>query len=245
MELDVSILVNSLLIETMSDHFFLDKVGGTSVESLTNAAYMDFEIDGIDKLPETMKPAIFGILIGNKYACFILNQDLKFLSELFPEYCYYGEFVGYTVQEDISQWALTVDEEAEGNSVWCWSRKDMDWYKEYIGDLKHIFQYSWNARKVAKTQGNRLRLGLKRPHALKKYMKEVGHKYPSSSPANLIRELIQFSKQSQITDERCKKLAYDLMCYNYHDCFGIREILMHLFHGSSPFEVDQFFEVVD
>ena len=57
-------------------------------------AWMDFEIPGLLQMPDTWELGILGILleVGNKtrYICVILDENLKNLEEIFPEYSLYN-----------------------------------------------------------------------------------------------------------------------------------------------------------
>ena len=221
-------------------------------------AWMDFEIPGLLQMPDTWELGILGILleVGNKtrYICVILDENLKNLEEIFPEYSLYNPELDV---ELILKEVRAFDPKEEIRHMFHWSSADSKYFKHYFGDFwdgKSFYSggklpsfgnskiHLMNALPSCKSAGNRNNLGFERPHSLEKYLDYFGYKSPEGDIAsNTIRELkSRWTNSSEINDYD-KKLAYKLLEYNYHDCRGLRYI-MRKFEGL-PDDGDNEFEL--
>lgn len=210
----------------------------TSLESLINSAYLDFEITGKNAVKSSMEPGILGLLVREHYVCLILDERLSSIAELFPKYCIYDSNMNH--KTNVQDWIFDVDEDVESHWLWTWSERDIEWYFEYVGSFSEIGLRPVNALSWVRKPGRKR--GLRKLHSLEKYMLEVGHKFPNVGYAsNIIKSLREYHISEKNIDDYYKKAAFNLLLYNYHDCFGMREVMLNMFDHESPFSPDRFF----
>ena len=210
----------------------------TTLESFVDSAYLDFEITGINAVQSSMNPGIMGLLVRDDYICLVLDEKLSSLAEIFPRYCVFDSEMDYVTC--IQDWLVEVDEDGDTIWTWTWSERDIEWFSQHIGAFSDVGLKPVNAIQWVKKHG-RAR-GLRNPHSLEKYMSEVGHKFPKVGYASkLIQSLREYDTLKKTVDDRFRKTAFDLLIYNYHDCYGMREVMLDMHGYQSPFSpIDEF-----
>lgn len=214
----------------------------TSLQSFVDSAYLDFEITGINAVQSSMEPGIMGILIRDEYLCLILDERLSGIADIFPKYCIFDPEMNHLT--NIQEWLVDADEDGETIWTWTWSERDIEWFLQYIGSFSEIGLRPVNAIQWVRQHG-RAR-GLRNPHSLEKYMQEVGHKFPKVGYAsNMIKTLREYYVLKKEVDDKYLEIAFNLLIYNYHDCFGMREVMLDMHGHQSPFSPNDEFRVDD
>ena len=90
---------------------------------------------------------------------------------------------------------------------------------------------------------NQLDPEMRIPHSLSRYMDKANYNYPKNVvPTKLMSELkTSWKANPNNFDENIKQKAFDLLRYNYHDCFGMRTVMRILDGHTNIPDGDGFF----
>jgi hypothetical protein len=208
--------------------------------------FIDFEVFGIAAEPDSIKPGILGMLVEtpetSTYICFILDEELKPLSNLFPEYTVYNP--GHDLHM-ILHHIVQLDTNNECKYLFSWSNNDVEWLKRFFGELSEISELkAVNALPSARAEA-RAQWEMRRPHTLSRYLERIGYEVPKKVyPTELMRDLKSIWRNNPNNDsDMVQKKAYDLLRYNYHDCFGMRTVLRTLEGHTELPTIDDFFSI--
>ena len=206
--------------------------------------FIDFEVFGIAAVPDSIKPGILGMLVETQeistYLCFVLDEELKPISDMFPEYTVYNpEFSLNRIIKHIQQ----IDKNNECKFLFSWSNNDVEWMNRFFGNISDISELrTINALPSSRAKA-RAQWKMRQPHSLARYLEKIGYKCPKQVyPTELMNDLklIWRNNPTNKTD-LAKKKAYDLLRYNYHDCFGLRTVMRVLEGHTELPPSDEFF----
>jgi len=206
--------------------------------------FIDFEVFGIAGAPESIKPGILGMVVEtpetSTYLCFILDPELEPLSQIYPDYTVYNPTMNLNmILHHINQ----LDPDKTCKYLFSWSDNDVVWLKRFFGDICEVSELrTINALPDTRRQG-RAKWEMRIPHSLSRYMDKANYNYPKNVvPTKLMSELkTSWKANPNNFDENIKQKAFDLLRYNYHDCFGMRTVMRILDGHTNIPDGDGFF----
>jgi len=212
--------------------------------------FIDFEVFGIEAVPESIHPGILGLVVETpeqaKYCCIVIDEGLEQITKIFPNYTLFNPEMKWDL---VYQKIREYDPLGNCKYMFSWSENDAIWLKRFFSDFSNPSLLeprglrTMNALPDTRRLGRKL-WGMRVPHSLSRYMDKANYSYPSNvTPTEIMSNLkdIWGSSPNRI-DGTVEKMAYELLRYNYHDCFGMRTVMRILNEHEDIPTGDPFFD---